>query len=98
MVTITEVPPRRRYQRPLWELRDDGGRLVGWVRQHVIRGSSSVFYKAIGVHPQTGEHVTLESSTDREERFACILSFLANPESVRGVHWHPRGPAVAGHE
>ena len=90
MVTIREVLPQRRFQRPLWELLDERGRLVGWVREHVIRGSSSVFYKAIGVHPGTGEHVTLESSTDRQERIDCILRFVADPEPFRGVHWHPR--------
>ena len=96
MVTIREVLPQRRYQRPLWELLDDDGRLVGWVREYVIRGSSSVFFKAIGVHPQTGEHVTLESSTEREERFERILHFVADPDRFRGVHWHPRPTVVTG--
>jgi len=90
MVTIRELVPTRRYQRPIWELFDDDGALVGYVRQHTIRSTSVLFYKAVGVHPASGEHVTLESSADREERIRTILTFRANPERYRGVHWHPR--------
>ena len=102
MATIHELRPARRYQRPIWELFDDDGSLIGWIREHMIGRSSVVFYKAIGIHPESGQHVTLESSADREERIARILDFRSDPEKYRGVHWHnlrPEShPAVAGCE
>jgi len=90
MFTISELTPTRRFQKPIWEITDENGNLAGYVREHTIGSSRVVFYKAIGVHPVTGEHVTLESSADREERINKILDFRADPEKYRGVHWHPR--------
>lgn len=82
--------PKRRGDRPEWEVSRDG-RIVGWVAEHTIGRSSAVFYRAIAVHPDTGELVNLENSTDRGERVARIEDFLDDPSKYRGVHWHPAG-------
>ena len=91
VVTLKERVSTRRFQKPLWDVYD-GRTLLGYVRQHTIGHSSSMFYKAVAIHPTTGEYVTLESSTDRDERVAKILHFRENPEAYRGIHWHPRAP------
>jgi hypothetical protein len=90
LVHIREQHPQRRHQRPIWEITGDDGQLVGWVREHTVGRSSSIFYRAIGVHPTTREHVTLESSTDLQERIAKAIDFHRDPDGYRGLHWHPR--------
>ena len=88
MVDLRLMIPKRRGDRPGWEVRR-GEKVVGWVVEHTIGRSSAVFYRATAVHPDTGELVNLENSTDREERVARIEGFLDDPNKYRGIHWRP---------
>jgi hypothetical protein len=88
MVDLRLMIPKRRDDRPQWEVRRDE-KVVGWVVEHTIGRSSAVFYRATAVHPDTGELVNLENSTDREERVARIEDFLDDPNKYRGIHWRP---------
>jgi hypothetical protein len=74
---------RRPTEQPAWELTDDRGKVVGWVEARSLRGARDVFYKAIGVHPETGARVSLELSADYWERCAVVYDFHEHPERYR---------------
>lgn len=81
------LPERgRRVPLPRWEVTDDDGRVLGWVRTVLMPGCRSTFYEARVVHDK-GREVSLEMSTDRNERIAVIRDFAAHPERyARHVH------------
>ena len=78
--------PASRTALPRWEVSLDGV-VLGWVQQQKIGRSSSVFYKATGIHPVTGAHVNLENSIDFEERCETVVDFHRRPmEYARFVY------------
>lgn len=88
MVDERLIHPTRRNERPSWEISVDG-RVVGWVHEHMIGRSSTVFYKAIGIAPG-GAHINLENSPDRRLQVATVVAFDLDPDLWKGIHWHPR--------
>jgi len=70
--------PQTRHSLPCWEYSLDGT-VVGWVERVRIGKSTRVFYKAIGLHPITGKRVSLENSTDRDERIRVLAAFHHDP-------------------
>lgn len=81
--------PHRHTDLPEWEVYD-GDRLVGWIIEKHLGGksSSSVFYNAVAVHPDTGARFDLENSTDFDERLRVIAAFRADP--MTSVHYRDR--------
>jgi hypothetical protein len=74
--------PASRLALPRWEVSVDG-EVVGWIQESKIGRSTVTFYKALGVHPETGRHVNLENSTDLDERVRVLLDFHENPERFK---------------
>ena len=73
---------RRPTEPPRWEVSTDG-RVIGWIDRHRIGGASANFYFATGVHPATGTHYRLESSTDFVERVDVLQLFDIDPMTSR---------------
>lgn len=69
-----------------WEISIDG-EVIGWVQEQKIGRSSVMFFKATGVHPETGREVNLENSTDRDERVRTIVDFHEHPEKYGRHVW-----------
>lgn len=81
--TLQLLPPRSRRQRnlePEWDVRL-GAQRIGHVEQWSVRSSSSIFYRATAFHPDTGQEIPLESSTELDERVAKVLAAWRDPES-----------------
>lgn len=87
-VEVRQLPPKRLRDLPEWEVTDGRG-AAGWlVEKHLGTKSKNVFYHATALHPETGERVDIESSTDFNEMLQAIAAFRADPES--SVHWRSR--------
>jgi hypothetical protein len=84
---VNELQPRGWTRR--WEIFEDG-KPIGWVQTLKIGRSSVVFYQLTGVHPVTGEHVTLEASADFDERLEALRRLREHPEL--SPHYHLLGP------
>lgn len=72
--------PSTRHSLPVWEISLDG-RVIGTVEQLNVGRSTKAFYRAIGIHNQTGERVSLELSTDYDERVEAVHRFWLDPLS-----------------
>ena len=83
---LRQIPPGRRTSLPRWEVWLDGRRL-GWIQEKHLRGAKNPFYEAIAPHPHTGSPVSLEVSTDLEERVQAVLRFAFHPDDFR-PHWN----------
>ena len=81
MVETREMTPSKRNALPEWEVKLDG-KIIGYIRQEHLRGSSRPFYDAVGLLP-SGEQVRLELSTDFNERIRVLEAFHRNPLSAR---------------
>lgn len=73
---------KRRSEPPRWEI-SVGGVVVGWIDEHHLRGTSSVFYFATGIHPENGKEYRLESSVDFEDRIRVLREFHRDPMTSR---------------
>jgi hypothetical protein len=82
------LPAHKRDHREQWELTDEHG-VAGYIEAWKARGASATFYRAVGIHPETGEECPLESSTDMDERIAKVEAFRADPEKFAPV-WSRR--------
>jgi hypothetical protein len=69
---------------PEWEVTLSGVK-IGRIQRVKIGKSSSVFFHAYGVHPDTRREYSLESSTDFDDRVRVIAAFWADPGS--SVHF-----------
>jgi hypothetical protein len=76
--------PARSADLPEWEVTLAGVK-IGRIQQVKIGKSSSVFFHAYGIHPDTRREYSLESSTDFGDRVRVIAAFWADPES--SVHY-----------
>jgi hypothetical protein len=72
--------PATRHSLPEWEVSFDR-QVIGYVRER--HHKSIIFYEAIGIHPTTGDRVSLELSTEREERIEVVLGFWRDPTSCK---------------
>ena len=79
MDEIRLMLPEKRNSLPRWELTRDGA-VIGWIQETHIGRSTRHFFNSIGVDPDNGNHVDLESSTDFEERVRVVHEFHAHPE------------------
>jgi len=77
---VREMLPATRHALPEWEVSFDR-QVIGYVRSRGYRAIT--FYEAIGVHNVTGEQISLESSTDREERVQVVLRFWLDPTACK---------------
>lgn len=80
-VRLQLVPPRsRRIQNhvPEWDVRL-GSMRIGRIEPWTVRRSSSIFYRATAIHPDTGVPIRLESSTDLAERVEKALAAWHDP-------------------
>ena len=82
---LRPLPPERRNGTAQWAVWQDGLRL-GVIVQKQLRGARLPFYEAITTHPRTGQPLSLELNTDREERVQALVRFSANPDEFR-QHW-----------
>lgn len=85
-LTVRLLPPRRRNDEPLWELRL-AGEVIGFVQRQTLRGASNAFYLAIGYYPGTAHEISLELSTDFTDRCKAILAFHRDSESSPHIGW-----------
>lgn len=92
MDEIRLMLPEKRNSMPRWELSRDGT-VIGWIQETQIGRSTRHFFNSIGVDPENGNHVNLESSTDFEERVRVIHEFHLHPEA--SVH---RDARIFGNE
>lgn len=76
--TTRKLYPARRYALDEWEI-SVGGRVVGWVRETRVGRNSTAFFKAVGILPD-GKHLSLELSTDFDERCRTVAEFSVAPE------------------
>jgi len=72
--------PARKTDLPEWEI-SLNDQVIGWVQEWHASTSSRPFYRAIGVDPDNGHRVNLESSTDRAERITAVQDFHNHPEA-----------------
>lgn len=72
--------PSRRNALPEWEISLDQ-HVIGWVQEWRPSTSSRPFYRAIGIDPDTGKRVNLESSTGFDERILTVREFHDHPEA-----------------
>ena len=85
-IQLQLLPPRSarlRNRPPEWEVLLNGKR-IGRIEQWSVSSSSSTFYRATAIHPQTGELIPLESNTDFPERVEKVVAAWNNP--ARFVH------------
>lgn len=68
-----------------WEVWQNGQRL-GAIEEKKLTGARLPFYEAYVPHPRTGELISLELSTDRDERVGVVVRFSTHPEEYR-QHW-----------
>lgn len=92
-VRLELLPPksyRTRNRPPEWSVWLGGSR-IGQIEQWSVRGSSSTFYRATGLHPESGKPIPLESSTDLAERVEKVLACWNGPESyIHRPSWEQR--------
>lgn len=91
MDEIRLMIPARRHDLPEWEISRDH-QVIGWVREWHASTSSRPFYSAIGIDPDNGNRVNLESSGDRDERIQAVHEFHDHPEASphRRLRFIPR--------
>lgn len=82
---LRPLPAEHRNGPPRWAVWLDG-RQLGIIVQKKLRGARNPFYEAIAPHPRTGQPVSLELHTDREERVQALVWFAADPEEYK-QHW-----------
>ena len=75
-ITYRELRAQSRHALPEWEVRI-GSTVVGYVRESHYRAIR--FFEAIGLHPVTGEQVSLEASTDFDNRVETVVLFWRDP-------------------
>jgi hypothetical protein len=83
MDEIRLMLPEKRSSLPRWELKRDG-KVIGWIQEFHMARVTRHFFEAIGIDPENGNHVSLEMSTDFEQRVEVIKDFHEHPE--RSVH------------
>jgi hypothetical protein len=83
------LPRSRRDHSVVFEVTTDDGKVAGYVEEWRTRGASATFYRATGLHPETGKECRLESSTNLDERVATVLDFYTDPERY-AHHWAHR--------
>lgn len=72
-----------------WEVRaEEGSPVIGWLQEHRIGRSSTLFIEATATDP-FGDVVDLESSPDWDDRLQAVLRFHEYPERELGRHWRP---------
>jgi hypothetical protein len=76
--------PKRSIDLREWQVLD-GGKVIGTIEEVKLPHAVSTFFHAYGIHPTTGERVSLELSTDVDERVEVVRAFRADPES--SVHY-----------
>jgi hypothetical protein len=81
-IRLMRPATRRRSERPRWEVSAQG-RVIGWVDENVIGGSSAVFYFVTAIHPENGREYRLENSTDFHDRVEVIRRFDLDPMTSR---------------
>lgn len=57
--------------------------MIGWIEEHHLRDARNAFHFAIGIHPKTGRHVSLEGNTDFDDRVNVIANFHQDPMTSR---------------
>lgn len=80
-VRLQLLPPRSRRIRnhvPEWDVWL-GSTRIGRIEQWTVRRSSSIFYRATAIHPDTGVPIRLESNTDLAERVEKVLAAWHDP-------------------
>ena len=85
-IRLQPLPPKSRRQRnppPVWEVQLEG-MCIGRISQWRVDSASATFYHATAIHSETGETISLESSTDLTERVEKVLAAWHDP--TRFVH------------
>ena len=80
MAEIRLMIPARRNDPLEWEISRDH-QVIGWVREWHASTGSRPFYRAIGIDPENGNRVNLDSSGDRDERIRAVHEFHDHPEA-----------------
>jgi len=81
---LSPVSRRTRNHQPRWDVWLESTR-IGLVEQwRTPVASSTTFYRATAIHPESGKPIPLESCTDLRERVEKILAAWNDPE--RFVH------------
>lgn len=84
MPDLRSVPAPRGvlYRWEVWE----AGRRLGWIDEKRLRGARLPFFEAIAPHPRTGQPMSLELNTDRDDRVRVLVEFTEHPDRFR-QHW-----------
>jgi len=86
-VTLRVMVPKRRQDRPVWEISIDG-RTIGWLAEHQVGRSTVTFYNATGIYRQDGRTVDLQNDSNFRHQLEMLIEFDQDPERFRGVHLH----------
>ena len=83
-VTARKLPKvtRRLSEDTRWEVRA-GDRVIGWIEERHLGKGHTLFYFAVGVHPETGREYRLEGSTDFDDRVNVVADFYRDPMTHR---------------
>lgn len=78
--SVRPIPRVFRSDKIQWEISLEGQK-IGYLEQVSLGRHNSVFFKAFGYFPGTGEAIALELSPSFEERCQVLASFAADPDS-----------------
>lgn len=74
-----------------WEIsygsEDQGWKVIGWIEQRSLGRGHTIFYFAIGIHPETRKHYRLEGHTDFDNRVNTVADFHIDPMTSRQHLW-----------